>query len=152
MDFDKPYQDGNVLFISLSPKGNETQAPEGRRALTVEGLMELKKWEQTFSVDYQREVMKHLCHLFPFLEDHIEFSDFYWANENIPKWSYPHYFYETSSDFNWREGVVPVSISKRIYFIGKENFPYLGLEGEVLSGFIAAQQILKRYGIEINIT
>jgi hypothetical protein len=150
LDLEKPFQDGNVLFISLSPKGDETQAPEGRRALTVESLMELNKWEQTFPVDYQKGVMEHLGHLFPFLEEHIEFMDFQWANENIPKWSYPHYFYETASVFNWREGVVPVDISKRIYFIGKENFPYLGLEGEILSGWIVAKQILKKYGIEIN--
>ena len=147
LDIEKPYQDGNVLFISLSPKGDETQAPEGKRALTVESLMELRKWEQTLLVDYQKGVMEHLYPLFPFLEDHIEFLDFQWAREQIPKWSYSHYLYETTSDFNWREGVVPVRISKKIYFVGKENFPYLGLEGEIFSGFMAAQQILKKYGM-----
>jgi len=147
LDLEKPYQAGNVLFIFLSPRGDKSQAPEGRRALTVGGLMELKKWEQPLLVDYQKRVMEHLYHLIPFLEDHIEFSDYQWASEHIPKWSYAHYFYEATSDFNWRDGVVPVSISKKVYFVGKENFPYLGLEGEVFSGIIAAQQILKKYGI-----
>lgn len=147
LDLEKPYQAGNVLFIFLSPRGDESQAPEGRRALTVGGLMELKKWEQPLLIDYQKRVMEHLYHLIPYLEDHIEFSDYQWASELIPKWSYPHYFYEATSDFNWREGVVPVGISRKVYFVGKENFPYLGLEGEVFSGIIAAQQILKKYGI-----
>ena len=147
LDLEKPYQAGNVLFIFLSPRGDETQAPEGRRALTVGGLMELKKREQTLLVDYQKRVMEHLYHLIPFLEDNIEFADFQWASEYVPKWSYAHYYYEATSDFNWREGVVPVDISKKVYFVGKENFPYLGLEGEIFSGFMAAKQILKKYGI-----
>jgi len=145
LDLEKPYDDGNVLFLSLSPKGDETKAPEGRRALTVEGLMNVGKWEQTLLVDYQEGVMKHLYHLFPFLENYIEWVDFQWASEHVPKWSYSHFLYETPSDFHWKEGVVPMRISRNLYFVGKENFPYLGLEGEIFSGFMAAQQILKKY-------
>jgi hypothetical protein len=40
--------------------------------------------------------------------------------------------------------MVPMRISKNIYFVGKENFPYLGLGGEVFSGLTVAQQILKK--------
>jgi phytoene dehydrogenase-like protein len=144
LDLEKPYHDGNVLFFSLSPKGDETKAPEGRRALIVESLYPLSQWGQNPLIDFQKGVMGHLNHLFPFLEDHIEFIDFQWASEQVPKWSYPHFVYEAKSDFDWRDGVVPVRVSKNIYFVGKENFPYLGLEGEILSGFMAAQQILKK--------
>jgi hypothetical protein len=87
--------------------------------------------------------MKHLFHLFPFLEEHIEYTDWDWAEKQWSCWSYPHFFYETASDFQWREGVVPNRLSKRFYFIGKENFPYLGMEGEVLSGLMVSQQILE---------
>jgi len=145
LDLEKPYQDGNVLFLSLSPKGDETRAPDGSRALTVESLMDVEKWEQTLLVDYQHGVMKHLYHLFPFLENYTEFVDFQWASEHVPNWSYSHFLYESASDFDWREGVVPMKMSKNVYFVGKENFPYLGLEGEIFSGFMVAQQILKKY-------
>jgi phytoene dehydrogenase-like protein len=145
LDLEKPYEDGNFLFLSLSPKGDETRAPDGSRALTVESLMDVEKWEQTLLVDYQHGVMKHLYHLFPFLENHTEFVDFQWASEHVSKWSYSHFLYESTSDFDWREGVVPMKMSKNVYFVGKENFPYLGLEGEVFSGFIVAQQILEKY-------
>jgi phytoene dehydrogenase-like protein len=145
LDLDKPYQDGNVLFLSLSPKGDETKAPEGRRALIVESLMDPKKWEQAPPHDYPKAVMEHLSHLFPFLEEQMEVADFQWAIESSPRWSYPHFVYEATSDFDWREGLVPLRISKNIFFVGKENFPYLGLEGEILEGFMAAQQILKKY-------
>jgi hypothetical protein len=145
LDLEKSYHDGNVLFLSLSPKGDETKAPEGRRALTVESMMDVGKWEQTLLVDYQQGVMKHLYHLFPFLENYIEFVDFQWASDHVPKWSYSSFLYEATSDFYWGEGVVPMSMSKNIYFVGKENSPYLGLEGEIFSGLTVAQQILKKY-------
>ena len=143
LDLDKPYDNGNVLFLSLSPKGDETKAPEGRRALTVESMMDVGKWEETLLVDYQQEVMKHLYHIIPFLEHYTEFVDFQWASDHVPNWSYSHFLYKVTSDFYWREGVVPVKMSKNIYFVGKENFPYLGLEGEIFSGLSAAQEILK---------
>ncbi len=145
LDLKKPYADGNVLFLSLSSKGDETRAPEGKRALTVESLMDVQKWGQTLLVDYQQGVLKHLSHLFPFLENHIEFIDFKWASEHIPRWSYPHFIYGVASDLDWREEVIPVRMMKNIYFIGRENFPLWGLAGEFFSGSIAAQQILKRY-------
>jgi phytoene dehydrogenase-like protein len=145
LDVEKPYQDGNVLFLSLSPKGDETQAPDGNRALTVESLMRFEKWEQTLLVDYQYGVLKHLCHLFPFLESHIDFVDFKWASEQVPRWSYSHFLYGATSDFDWGEGIVPIKLLKNVYFVGKENFPYLGAEGEILAGFMVAQQILKKY-------
>lgn len=145
LDIEKPYQDGNVLFLSLSPRGDETQAPEGSRALTVESLMGLEKWDQTLLVDYQHRILKHLYHLIPFLESHIDFVDFQWASEHVPKWSYSNFLYEAVSDFDWREGVVPINLLKNVYFVGKENFPHLGLEGEIFAGLMVAQQILKKY-------
>ncbi len=144
-DLEKPYDDGNVLFLSLSAKGDETMAPEGRRALTVGGLMNAEKWGQTILVDYQQGVMKHLSHLFPFLGDGMEFIDVKWASDHIPRWSYPHYFYENTSDGPWTEEAVPTRIRKNIYFIGKENFPASGIVGEIYSGLTVAQRILKKF-------
>ncbi len=145
LDLEKPYGDGNLLFLSMSPKGDKTRAPEERRALTVEGLIEAGKWDQIDLASYQQKVIKHLHRLFPFLENYIEFVDFQWVSEQSPKWSYPHFLYESGSDFSWREGVVPLRMSKSIYFVGKENFPYWGVGGEILGGLTVAQRILKKY-------
>jgi phytoene dehydrogenase-like protein len=145
LDLEKPYEDGNLLFLSMSPKGDKTRAPEERRALTVEGLIDAGKWDQTHLVNYQQTVMKHLRHLFPFLENYIEFADFQWVSDQFPKWSYSHFLYESGPGFSWREGVVPMRMSKSIYFVGKENFPYWGLGGEVFSGLTVARQILRKY-------
>ena len=145
LDPEKPYGDGNVLFLSLSPKGDKTKAPEGKRALTVESLIEVEKWGQINLTDYQRGVMKHLYSLFPFLEQYTELVDFQWASDHVSRWSYSHFLYEPCSDFYWREGMVPIKMSKKICFVGKENFPYWGVGGEILGGLTVAQQILKKY-------
>jgi len=145
LDLEKPYEDGNLLLLSMSPKGDKTKAPEERRAVTVEGLIDAGKWEQHRLVDYRQRVMKHLTHLFPFLENYIEFVDFQWTRDHVLNWSYSHFLYESTSDFYWREGVVPMRMSKNIYFVGKENFPYWGVGGEVFGGLTVAQQILKKH-------
>jgi hypothetical protein len=145
LDLSKPYEGGNLLFLSLSQKGDETKAPNGRRALTVESLILPGEWSPDSFIEHRKGVMKHLNHLFPFLEENIEYTDWDWANKQCLCWSYPHFYYETTSDFQWRKGIVPNRISKRFRFVGKENFPYLGMEGEVLSGLMVAQQILKEY-------
>lgn len=144
-DLEKPYGGGNVLFLSLSKKGDEAAAPEGKRALIVQSLMPLERGDQT-SLDKSREgIMKHLHHLFPFLENYIEFTDGSWADGQFLCWSYPHFIYETTRDFKWGRGVVPARISKNLYFVGKENFPYLGLEGEIHSGWMVAKEILQQH-------
>jgi hypothetical protein len=144
-DVEKPYEGGNVLSIALSPKGDETQAPEGRRALTVESLMPVEKWGTQSWMECQKEVMRHLCHLIPFLDHYVEFIDADWTHAQVSHWSYPNFLYGITSDFRWREGIVPTRLSKDLYFSGKENFPYLGFEGEALSGFMVAEQVLKKY-------
>jgi prolycopene isomerase len=147
LDLPKPYEEGNVLFLSLSPKGDETVAPEGQRALTVQSLVpfwSLGKWNQASFVFHQEAVMKHLKHLIPFLEQFLEFTDFDWTRAQVRRWSYPHFVYEIMGEFDWREGLVPNCLSKDLYLIGKENFPYLGLEGEVLGGLRVAKRILKK--------
>jgi phytoene dehydrogenase-like protein len=145
LDLEKPYEGGNLLFLSLSQKGDETTAPEGKRALMVESLMSVKKWNESSLEEHLKSVMGHVQRLFPFHEGYIEFTDCSWANRQFLCWSYPHFHYETGQDFKWGEGVVPNRISKNLYFVGKENFPYLGIEGEVTSGWRVAKQILERY-------
>jgi len=143
-DLEKPYEGGNLLFLSLSRKGDEHQAPEGKRALTAQAFMSCGGSPKDSISDLQDGVMNHLKHLFPFLENHIEFIDRKWAEVQMDCWSYPHYFYEIDSGFKWRQGIVPIKISKNLYFCGNENFPYLGLEGEILSGGLVGEEISGR--------
>jgi hypothetical protein len=144
LDLEKSYEGGNVLYLRLSPGGDEREAPEGRRALTVQSLAPFRGWTR-LPLPHQESIMNHLRHLIPFLEQNLDFADFEWACQQTGQWSYPHFLYETSSGFDWREGVIPTRLSRDLYFIGKENFPCLGLEGEVLGGLMVTRQVLERF-------
>jgi phytoene dehydrogenase-like protein len=144
LNLEEPYEGGNFLSLSLSPSGDERASPEGRRALTVQSLIPFRDRVQVSSVQ-QEAIIKHLIRLIPFLDPYLDFIDFDWAREQSCRWSYPHILYSVPGSFNWREGVVPARLANDLYFIGKENFPYLGLEGEAWSGLRAARQILEKY-------
>ncbi len=139
------YGKGNLLFIYLSPKNDETYAPEGRRALIAQSLISQGRWDQDSIIEQRKGVMKHLGYLFPFIEEFIEFIDWSWVEAHYSCWSYPHFLYGTERDFRWREGIIPTRISDGIYFLGKENFPYIGLEGEVIGGFMVGKEIIERH-------
>lgn len=144
-DLQKPLERGNLLFLKLSGKGDESQAPEGKRALTVGCLMPIEEGEKESGFDLQSGVMSHLNHLFPFLENHLDFIDRSWAEDQMACWSFPHFFYEADSDFRWRRGIVPIRISRNLYGSGRAHFPYLGLEGELLSGLMVGEEIARRF-------
>ena len=115
--------------------------------MTVQSLLPVRALDETSFMEHREAVISHLRRLIPFLDDHIEFIDVNWARELIcrrAQWSYPHFLYEASSDFRWREGILPLRIAKDLYVTGKENFPYLGLEGEALGGWMAAEHLLKK--------
>ncbi len=150
LDLEKPHEGGNLLFLSLSPKGDETKAPEGKRALTVESPMPLGDLDEISVAEHQKGVMKHLNHIFPFLENHLEFVDSSWGREQIVKWSYPCLGHEATRDFNWRKGCVPARISRDLYFVGRENAPYLGLGGEIGNGLKIGRLIAGEKPQDIN--
>jgi len=145
LDLEKPYGGGNLLLLHLGRKGDGEWAPQGKRALTVESLISVEQGDPGSLDEHLKGVMRHLDHLFPFLEHYVEFTDWGWAKEQFLCWSYPHFLYETNHDFKWGEGVVPARLSKNLYFVGKENFPYLGLEGEVISGRLVGKQLLEKF-------
>jgi len=139
----RSYENGNLIYLSLSPKGNEEMAPRNKRALVVEYLIPFKNLNSR-QKNYKKDLMTHLNHIIPFLEDYIDFIDFDWAEEQLSFWSYPHFIYGNAFNFDWRSGIIPNRFLKNLFFVGKENFPYLGLEGEIISGYITARQILNQ--------
>ena len=145
-NLEKPFDAGNLILLALSRRGAEDQAPVGKRALTVMGFKSFDGSEKGDLTDFQEGVKNHLAHLFPFLENHIEFIDRTWAESQMVCWSYPHYVYHIDSEFQWQEGIVPIRLSKNLFFTGKESFPYLGVEGEILSGRMVGEEISKKLG------
>lgn len=144
LNLDKPYEGGNLLFLSLSKKKDVNHSPEGKRALTVSSFLPYETRTEDSFAKLQDQVMTHLNHLFPFLDEYMEFIDRQWAEDQITCWSYPHYFYEIESDFKWEEEFVPRRIFRNVYLCGRESYPYLGLEGEIRNGLWLGAELLKR--------
>jgi len=142
----KAYDGGNLLYLSISPEGDRSKAPEGNRALTVESLLRWDKVKEGWNplwMDEQREsVLRHLGQLIPFLDHHVQFLESDRGRELVSHWSYPHFVYETHAEVHWRKGTVPTRISRNLYVAGRENLPFLGLEGEILSGGKAGREVL----------
>lgn len=140
-DINKPYEKGNLIYIYLSPAGDEFWSPRGKRALLVEALIPYK--DLCFSDEtFKKNLFSHLNHIIPFLEEYVEFVDFEWGEKQLSCWSYPHFIYKEERGFDWRAGIISHKISKNIFFVGKENFPYLGLEGEIISAYLIVRDIL----------
>lgn len=140
-NIDKPYDNGNLIYVFISPRGDEFWAPRGRRSLVVEALIPYKDINSLGDI-FKKYVFLHLNHIIPFLEDYIDLIDFEWTKKQVSCWSYPHLIYEGPKSFDWRAGIIPNKISRNLFFIGKENFPYLGLEGELISAYFTAHDIL----------
>ncbi len=144
LNLEKPYEGGNLLFLSLSKKREEHQAPEGKRALTVLSFLPYEGLTEDAFSKLQDEVLTHINYLFPFLDEYMEFVDGQWAEDQISCWSYPHYFYETESGFKWDGEFVPSRVFRNIYLCGREIYPHLGLEGEIRNGLRMGAELLRR--------
>ena len=145
-DPEKPYDGGNLLYVSISSEGDRSKAPEGKRALTVESLLRWDKvkegWDPHWMDEQRESMLRHLSQLIPFLGQHVEFLESDRGRELISHWSYPHFVYQTHSETHWGKGIIPARISRNLYVAGKENLPFLGLEGEILSGGKVGRDVL----------
>lgn len=133
-------------MVGLSPAGDETQAPFGKRALTAQALIPWERWDPQELPAIEERMMVHLRSLIPFLDDHAELRESSWAEAQISRWSYPHFIYETEGRFAWRLGLLPVRLGRGLFLAGRERFPYLGREGEILAGEMAGQAVLREMG------
>jgi phytoene dehydrogenase-like protein len=148
-DLEKSDEGGNTLFISLSPEGEKSEAPEGRRAVTVQSLVPTDQLDRSNLMGHQNAVIRHLKRLIPYLDQFMDFADFNWTMDQVtrwPHWGYPHFIDETPAGFRWKQGILPTRLSGGLYLTGKETFPYLGLEGEMMSGWKVASAVMKKLG------
>jgi phytoene dehydrogenase-like protein len=144
-DEKKSFINGNLLLIKMSPANDGSCAPEGRRAMSVTTFIEhspaqLNDTVLRHAIDVS---MKNLKGFLPFLEENTDFIN---IEESI---NISRKYQET---VNWkcemkRHPAFGPSIHanrtpmKNVFINGGELMPFLGLEGEVISGINAAKLI-----------
>ncbi len=147
-DLDAPYENGNLLMVFMGAEG--VGAPSGERSVTVNALVPLATGRSAEAeVKGVIEVMLiHLLEIAPFLDRSIRIIDGGPSIEGYrSKWTNSDIIYGGPSSFRVGDEIIPtVTPLEGLFFAGRENFPYLGFEGEILSGIKGAEAISNRFG------
>jgi phytoene dehydrogenase-like protein len=147
-DADLPYENGNLLMVYMGPEG--IGAPPGRRSVTVNTFVPFangrSRGNQIKGVI--EKMMTHLSEVAPFLDRWIRVMD---EGPSLGRygsqWNCRDIIYETTSSFRVGKEILPIVMSMEGLFLAcRENFPYLGFEGEILSGIKTAEAVFKRFG------
>lgn len=147
-DLDAPYENGNLLMVFVVPEG--IGAPSGKRSVTVNAFIPLDTGGSA-RAGIKRVIESMLIHLLeiaPFFDRSIRIID---GRPSIERYrsqrTNSDIIYGCSSSYRVGDEILPtVTPMEGLFLAGRENFPYLGFEGEILSGIKAAQAISNRFG------
>jgi phytoene dehydrogenase-like protein len=143
-----PYENGNLLMGFMEPEG--VGAPSGKRAITVNSFVPLAMGK-TGRSEIKGVIENMVCHLLevaPFLDRSIQFID---ARPSVERYrrqrSNSDIVYGAASPFRVGRAILPaITPMEGLFIASRENFPYLGFEGEIISGIKAAQRVSQRFG------
>jgi hypothetical protein len=147
-DLDAPYENGNLLMVFIGPEGVGT--PSGKRPITVNALVPVAKGRLARSgiKGVIEGMLIHLLQIAPFLERSIRLIDGRPSIERYrSEWTTTDTIYGSTSSFRVGDEILPtVTPMEGLFLACRGNFPYLGFEGEILSGIKVAEAVLKRFG------
>ena len=145
-DMDAPYENGNLLMGFMRPEG--VGAPPRKRAVTVNAFIPVGqgKRDRAEIRGVIENMLVHLLEVAPFLDRSIRLIDGRPSLERYGgQWTNSDIVYGGNPSFRVGAQILPISTPLEGLFLpGRENFPYLGFEGEILSGIKASRAILKR--------
>jgi phytoene dehydrogenase-like protein len=147
-DLDAPYENGNLLMVFVGPEG--IGAPSGKRSVTVNAFVPLDTGESA-RAGIKRVIESMLIHLLdiaPFFDRSIRIIDGRPSIERYRgQWTNSDIIYGGPPSYRVGDEILPtVTPLEGLFLAGRENFPYLGFEGEILSGIKAAKAISNRFG------
>jgi hypothetical protein len=145
-DMDAPYENGNLLMGFMRPEG--VGAPANKRAVSVNALIPVSK-EKRDRAEIRgviENMLVHLLEVAPFLDRSIRLID---GRPSLKRyggqWTTSDIVYGGNPSFRVGTQILPISTPLEGLFLPcRENFPYLGFEGDILSGIRTARAILRR--------
>ena len=150
-DYELPFSDSNILFISVSPGWDETRAPHGKRCITATYFLfpdeagkinwEIERENKT------KEMIDHLEQLIPFISEFIDCAysitpDDY-QRSTMRRQGMLRGFSNLSGPYGFNSLSFKTPVRKLLK-VGDEVFPGLGVAHTAKSGIRAAEEILKR--------
>jgi phytoene dehydrogenase-like protein len=147
-DLDAPYENGNLLMVFTGPEGVGT--PSGKRSVTVNAFVPVASGKLV-SAEIKgviEDMLIHLLEIAPFLDRSIRLIDGRPSIERYrSEWTNSDIIYGGTSSFRVGDEILPTITSIEGLFLAcRGNFPYLGFEGEILSGIKAAEMVSNRFG------
>jgi len=142
-----PYENGNLLMVFMGPEG--VGAPSGKRSVTVNAFVPAGQRRSTTAgiKGVIEDMLIHLLEIAPFLDKSIRLIDGRPSIERYrSEWTSSDIIYGGTSSFRVGDEILPTITSMEGLFLAcRGNFPYLGLEGEILSGINAVEVISDRF-------
>ena len=150
-DYELPFSDSNILFISVSPGWDETRAPHGKRCITATYFLSPDEagkinWEIERE-NKTKEMIDHLEQLIPFISEFIDCAysitpDDY-QRSTMRRQGMLRGFSNLSGPYGFNSLSFKTPVRKLLK-VGDEVFPGLGVAHTAKSGIRAAEEILKR--------
>jgi hypothetical protein len=146
-DLNAPDAYGNLLMVFVGPEG--VDAPPGKRSITAKTFVPVTngKTGTTGTRGITEAILNHLSEVLPFLDRSIRVIDEGPSQGRYrSEWDNSDIVYGTTSSFRVGNTILPtVTPMEGLFLACRENFPYLGFEGEILSGMRAAQAVGSRF-------
>ena len=146
-DLNGPDANGNLLMVFVGPEG--VDAPPGKRSVTANAFVPVTngKTGTTGTEGVAGAILSHLSEVAPFLDRSIRVIYDQPSQERYQsEWNNGDIIYGTTSSFRVGDAILPtVTPMEGLFLACRENFPYLGFEGEILSGMRAAQAVWNRF-------
>ena len=146
-DLNVPDAHGNLLMVSVGPEG--VDAPPGKRSITANTFIPVSngKTGTTGTRGITGAILEHLSEVLPFLDRSIRVIDEGSCQDRYRSgWNNSDIVYGTTFSFCVGNAILPIVTPMEGLFLAcRENFPYLGFEGEILSGMRAAQAVGSRF-------
>ena len=146
-DLDAPYENGNLLMVFIGPEGVGT--PSGKRSVTVNAFVPVAKRRSAIAgiKGVIEDMLIHLLEIAPFMNRSIRLIDGRPSIERYcSEWTNSDIIYGSTSSFRVGNEILPtVTPMEGLFLACRGNFPYLGFEGEILSGIKAAEAVSKRF-------
>jgi len=132
----EPFQPRHLAFLSI--ESAESEKAEGHYTVFSQ-----EERGETDAEEWIRTQIQRLESLFPFMTSHIEVKEWY-RSEGHPL-CLGRYFYGVTRKRRVGAPFVKESgLGRNIRYIGRRQFDYLGLEGEILTGLRGAQWAVDR--------
>ena len=146
-DMDAPYENGNLLMVFMGPEG--VWAPPGKKSVMVNAFIPVGdgKRDRAKIKGAIENMLVHLLEVAPFLDRSIRLIDVRPSLERYGgQWVNRDVIYGGAPSFRVGSEILPtVTPLEGLFLACRENFPYLGFEGEILSGIKVARAISNRF-------